>query len=92
MLTYKTQSLNNILNDGKFGSDKKGLAFSGQCLGSGRSSTMFVRASDSKNKSEEKATLSKVNTSYQKTTQRLIKRWTCYLCGRLGHIRPFYFL
>ena len=44
MLTSGTESLDNILNDGKSKSDKKGLDFSGQSFDSGKSTKMvFVR-------------------------------------------------
>lgn len=58
MFTSETQSLDNLLNDGKPMSDKKGLGFFGQCSSSGKSSTVFIHASYSKNKSEEKAVFS----------------------------------
>lgn len=68
---------------------KKGFLFSGQCSGYGKSSTGFVYASDSKDKSEEIATFSGVNYFHHKTTQKPSRRWICHFCGRFSHIRPF---
>ncbi|KAA0025961.1 uncharacterized protein E6C27_scaffold34G002760 [Cucumis melo var. makuwa] len=68
MLISENQSLDNITTNGNSGNDKKGLGFFDKCSGSRKFSTVFVSTSDSKDKSVEKATFSRVNNVHHRTT------------------------
>ncbi|TYK01606.1 uncharacterized protein E5676_scaffold451G002030 [Cucumis melo var. makuwa] len=70
LLTFGTQSLDNLLNEGKNKGDKYDLGFFEKGSNVGGSSTMFIGAFDNKNKFEEPAKLWHVKSSQHKSSQR----------------------
>lgn len=93
MLTNGTQRLDDMQSQGKRCDEKKrlGLLESGFLRNHGK--TIFVYASCS--------TLDQVDIVKGKTTENNVspvkiadrrKKWSCYFCGRFGHIRSLYYL
>lgn len=73
IITSETQSLDNILNDGKSRCDKKGLSFSGKSF-SRKTSTVFIRASSSVDDVIEELILKEEGTAVKTKIHRAYKR------------------
>ncbi|KAA0043382.1 gag-pol polyprotein [Cucumis melo var. makuwa] len=89
MMTGGTHKLDDLLGQGKRCNDKRGLGFSE--IGYDRTKKIvFVHESnsydDQRKITKEKRT-EDTTPSIKSLNRR--KRWICYFCGKIGHIRPY---
>ena len=90
MMTSGTHKLDDLLGQGKRCDDKRGLGFSERGSDRTKNKNVFVRESnnydDQRKIAKEKRT--EDTTPPIKSLNRR-KRWICYFCGKIGHIRPY---